>query len=157
MKKDVIVGVIGALIGALFIFLAGSAFGLFTKKMTDTQLEEVSRLIVDEEKYRKVLLKKMKESEKFKGPQGLQGKQGVQGNKGEKGDSIWPDGEYCIFRGNASCPADFRQIDTHLVAISTHSTDNVKSGKFGSSKINLHRQGTTHPSNGDLYLSVCCK
>ncbi len=56
MKRDIIIGVISSLVGALIAFLASSAFGLFEKTITDSQVRELASTIVDQEQYRNVLL-----------------------------------------------------------------------------------------------------
>jgi hypothetical protein len=157
MKKEVIIGVIGALIGALVIFLGGSAFGLYTKTMTDSQIQEVSRLIVDEGKYREVLLAKMEASKKFIGSQGLQGIPGNKGEKGSKGDSIWPNGSYGIF-AYGKCPKGFtkKTASLHAIKFYMNTKDYITPSSLGNSRISIHNNGNSG-AQANLDLVVCLK
>jgi len=160
--KELLFGILGALLGAVALFVGGNSFGWFSKEISDSQLQEVSRLVVDEPKLRSTLLSKMKESGNFVGPKGETGKQGAQGPRGPSGPvgpSVWPSGSYCILRGKSACPGGFSQVDANISAISTYSFANgyIGAAAFGSSAIGVHNGGKSPNWFGDLKLSVCCK
>lgn len=83
MKKDIMVGVISAMFGALIVFIVSSSLGLFNKTISDSQIQEIAKLIVDKESYRDVILEKMVKSKEFIGPKGDVGPQGKTGSPGK--------------------------------------------------------------------------
>ncbi|MES9851982.1 MAG: hypothetical protein ABW170_09135 [Candidatus Thiodiazotropha sp. L084R] len=161
--KDVLIGVISAALGGIVVFLGSSSMGLFEKKLTDSQIQEVSKSIVDIESTRNVLLEKMSKSEKFRGPKGERGEIGERGNEGPPGPAAWPEGQYCIV-SNGSCPSGFQKTDGYIRALAIFPNGDrstyIKetSPKIGGIFIQCH--GKCDKSDewvGEIIVSTCCK
>ena len=163
-----------AAIGGIVVFLGAAGMGLLNKEITDSQLVELSKKIVNTVALREVLLSNMAKDEKFKGPKGDQGSQGPIGPKGDKGEkgekgeegppgpSVWPDGNYCIFK-SGNCPPGFTESEGSLAAIWMYrgTEPHVIESSFGDSSIK-HHDPTNRPSNepswhGELNIKTCCK
>ena len=89
MKKEIGIAVVSTVLGALLTFLGANSLGLLTKTLSETQLRDLSRLIVDDESVRSTLIDKLHASDRFRGAQGEKGNArspGPRGQKGEKGD-----------------------------------------------------------------------
>lgn len=79
MKRDILIAVLSAAVIAVLGFAIGQSMGFFKQKLNEDQVEKIAEKILNEDKYRKKLLSKMKESGEF------QGKIGPRGSKGEQG------------------------------------------------------------------------
>jgi len=82
MKERILISVLSSILGAFIFFLVASSLGVFEKILTDSNLHELARKVVDEDKYRNVILEQMVKSGKFRGNKGELGPQGVQGVPG---------------------------------------------------------------------------
>lgn len=106
MTKEIIVAVVAALVGSLITVVISASVGLFEKRISDSQIEEVSRVIIDEQSLRGVLLDRMRASGEFQGAVGLRGPQGERGAPGPEKNLV------CIttdrVRGRvANCPTGY--------------------------------------------------
>ena len=132
--KEMIIGIIGATLCVLTLFIAGSTFDLFSKEIRDTQIQSVARKIINDPDISNTLIDKMDESKKFKGE--------------------WPEGNYGIFAcGN--CPDGFRKETAFLNGITFHAntTTFIKASSLGSSHIDIHNAGRSG-ALGDIKLEL---
>lgn len=144
-RRDILVGVVSASATSLLFLIVGSIFGFFEKSITDSQLVEVSRLIIDEERYRDVLIRKMDESGRFVGPIGPRGEQGLQGIEGLPGQTQ-----------NLSCITTERVPGRFATCPSGYIVTGCSAGSnFGSS---LHEENrcVTDSEEADWTEARCC-
>ncbi|MGH1460960.1 MAG: hypothetical protein ACRBB6_02875 [Neptuniibacter sp.] len=66
MGNEVKIGIISGVLTTIVLGAGASYLGVFEKKLTDSQIQEVARLIVDDHPIRETLLEKMEKSGKFK-------------------------------------------------------------------------------------------
>jgi len=85
VKKEITIGILSTLGGAIIMFSVSSAMGLFEKQLSDSQLNELAQKMIDVKSYRSVLLNEMKKSSVFKGEQGERGPKGIEGPQGPRG------------------------------------------------------------------------
>lgn len=90
MMRDIIVAAVSAIVTGLIGFAGANAIGLFKTKVSDSQLVEVARQIVDDQRSRETLIQRMNDSGKFVGPPGPTGPQGSRGVQGEVGAQWTP-------------------------------------------------------------------
>lgn len=79
MKREIIVGILSSLLGALIAFLVASAMGILERTLTDIQLRETANNLSNSHAFRDILVQKMKESGQFIGPKGGPGPKGDEG------------------------------------------------------------------------------
>jgi len=87
MFREITISVVSGAIGALLMFFGSATSGYFEKYIADTQVQLLSKQIVNEDQYRNVLLDKMAkdENKRFKGEEGEKGEQGIPGPQGVPG------------------------------------------------------------------------
>ena len=74
-----------SIVTALLTFFSVNATGVLERELTETQIENIAKKFVDSPNAADVLMRKLEESERFKGPMGPQGETGAQGAIGPRG------------------------------------------------------------------------
>ena len=85
MKRQLTIALVSAAIGAFLSLSISALMGVFEKTLTESQLNDISRKIVDEQSRRDVLLQYMSQSSHFRGEPGNRGAQGLEGPQGPRG------------------------------------------------------------------------
>ena len=86
-KREIVIAVGSFAAGALLMLLVGMWLGIFGKAVTDSRiLDEVSRMIIKDERLREVLVGRL-ESRGLKGPPGDRGEAGPRGETGPRGEA----------------------------------------------------------------------
>ena len=85
MRIEIIISIIAALAGSGVTLFVTASVGLFEKTVSDSQIEAVSQLLVDEPRLRRVLIDRMNDSGLFEGEVGHRGPRGVEGPQGPRG------------------------------------------------------------------------
>ena len=88
MKREILIGVVSSLLTAFVAVVLSTGMGLFEKTLSDSQIQEVAKLVVDTDNYRQVLLGHMKNSRDFVGPPGEKGDKGEAGIQGVPGPKL---------------------------------------------------------------------
>jgi hypothetical protein len=86
MFEKIAIAVVSSLVTAVVGFLVANSMGVFEKQLSDSQVQEVARALVNGENHRRVILDTMKESGEFEGPKGDQGPTGERGLPGPQGE-----------------------------------------------------------------------
>ncbi len=84
--KEISITIVSSLLSAFILFVILQSMGFLQKEVADSQIQEIAFDIVNKEKYRSVLVDKMKLNKEFKGQTGDKGNRGDKGLKGDKGD-----------------------------------------------------------------------